>query len=285
MKILILGSRGNLGTQLAKVFQKDHEVKAWDRNELDVTNKEETYTRIKNLKPDVVINAVAYNAVDLCEDSEEEYAKAKALNAKAVANIADAVLEVGATMIHYSTDYVFAGDDPKGYPENAETMPINHYGMSKMMGERKVIFRVASGMNHYIIRTSKLFGPKGESDLAKPSFFDVMLKLGAEKSEVDVVDAEESCFTYTPDLAHATKELLDNKEEFGIYHIVNSDKCTWYEAVLELFKVAKIETKVNPVSSDKFPRSAARPEYSVLKNTKLKPLRSYKEALKDYLNK
>jgi dTDP-4-dehydrorhamnose reductase len=108
--------------------------------------------------------------------------------------------------------------------------------------------------------------------------------MSQNKNELNVVDSEESCFTYTPDLAMASKKLIFSKKISGIYHVVNEGKCTWFEAIRELFKIKNIETKINPVSSDRFPRPAKRPEYSVLKNTKLPKLRNYKEALKEYLN-
>ena len=140
----------------------------------------------------------------------------------------------------------------------------------------------------YIIRLSKLFGKPAKSEGAKKSFFDIMLKLGknppAGGKSVKGVDEEISCFTYAPDLAKKTKEILDSKKPFGIYHIVNNGPCTWYEAVVELYDQAKIKTKVLSVSSSEFPpRPAKRPAISVLINTELNPLRNWKEALKDYL--
>jgi dTDP-4-dehydrorhamnose reductase len=110
-----------------------------------------------------------------------------------------------------------------------------------------------------------------------------MLKLAKEKDSIDVVDEEVSCFTYTPDLARATKELIETEKPWGIYHLVNSKSCTWYQAARYLFKIAGIKVKVNPITSDKMPRPARRPKYSVLKNTKFIKLRDWREALNDYL--
>ena len=112
-----------------------------------------------------------------------------------------------------------------------------------------------------------------------------MLELGKKSKSVKAVDEETSCFTYAPDLAKKTKEILESKKPFGIYHIVNSEPCTWYEATLELYRQAKVKTKVIPVDAAEFPRPAKRPAYSVLLNTKLNPLRDWKEALKEYLKK
>lgn len=150
---------------------------------------------------------------------------------------------------------------------------------------KKIIELSGKGLKWYLIRTSKLFGPKGESEVSKDSFFDIMLKLSKEKDELNVVDGEKSCFTYTPDLAQATKDLLESKKGYGIYHIINSNACTWCEAVKELFKIENIQIKVNPIKSKQLDRLAKRPENSTLLNTKLESLRSWQEALREYFEK
>ena len=281
-KVLILGAKGNLGSQLARTLGNDHQLVLWDRDEIDITEQEELKEKIIEHKPDIIINTVAYNAVDKCEE-DEGYNMAIKLNRDAVGALADIALELGSVLVQYVSDYVFPGDSKDGYKEDALTKAINKYGKTKVMTEDEIKERVNQGLKYYLIRTSKLFGPQGESELAKPSFFDTMLKLSKEKDELKVVDEEMSCFTYTPDLAKATKELFEEKKEFGIYHIINEGPCTWHEATVELFKIAKKNTKVIPVSSDEFPRPAKRPKYSVLINTKLPKLRNYKDALKEYL--
>lgn len=281
-KIVIFGAKGNLGQQLVKVFKSGFEVFSYDSKGLDITDKELVIKKIGELKPNIIINAAAYNAVDKCEISDG-YEIAKKLNGLAPGYLAEAAAKIDAILIHYSSDYVFGGEKKDGYAEGDEPEPISKYGETKLMGERAIT--KYNNSKYYIIRTSKLFGPKGESEAAKDSFFDVMLKITKEKDEVDVVNEEVSCFTYTPDLARATKNLVENKKEYGIYHIVNFGSCTWHEAAKELFKIAKIDIKVNPVSSDKFPRPAKRPKYSVLLNTKLGAMRDWREALKEYLTK
>lgn len=282
MKILILGAKGNLGQQLVEIFKEDNDLIAWDKSEIDITDPGLIKKKIDDLKPAIIINAVAYNAVDQAE-TEEGFELAKKINATAVGYLAKEAMEVGATLVHYSTDYVFEGNNELGYKEDAEPNPINRYGESKLMGEQEIIRLSGRGLKWYIIRTQKLFGPKGESEVSKPSFFDIMYKLGKEKTEVDVVDEEIGCFTYTPDLALETKKLLDSDNGYGIYHIANSKPCSWYKAVKELYKITDIKIKVNRVTSDKFPRPAKRPKYSTLINTKLKKLRPWQDALKEYL--
>lgn len=283
MKILILGAKGNLGQQLVKVFQCGNKVIAWDKEEIDITDKELVFKKVGDIKPDIIINSAAYNAVDKCEIDEKEFELAKKLNGDAVGYLADAAIEVNAIFVHYSTDYVFSGDKQEGYKENDQPKPINKYGETKLIGEQEIIKRSGQGLKWYLIRTSKLFGSKGESELIKPSFFDTILQLSKKRDYIDVVDEEVSRFTYTFDLAKATKELVESNKGYGIYHIANSGPCTWYEAAVELFKIACIDIKVNPVNSDKFSRPAKRPKYSILLDTKLEPLRDWKEALREYI--
>lgn len=306
VKILIIGSQGMLGQELVLVFKQDkeYEVFAWDKQEIDITKEKEVNKKISKLKPAIIINAAAYNAVDKVEESKKEFALAKNINGLAPGYLAKIAKKIGAMLVHYSTDYVFDGEPdipepegcvhvcsscnlhetfqpPIGFDENAKPRPISNYGRSKLRGEKEVM---KNTKKYYIIRLSKLFGRAAKVEGAKKSFFDVILEAGKRNKSVKVVDEETSCFTYAPDLAKKTKEIIDAKKTFGIYHIVNSDPCTWYEAVLELYKIAKIKTKVVPVPASEFPRPAKRPYYSVLLNTKLNPLRSYKEALKEYLN-
>lgn len=291
-KIIIFGSEGNLGGQLMRILGNEYRLVCLDKKDLDIRNKEEVFNIVENHNPDIIINTVAYNAVDKCEENEEEYAKAKLLSADATGFSAQAALNIGALHIHYSSDYVFGaydGEDLKkikkqgGFKEDDEPRPNCNYARAKLMGEKEVLKYAQEGLKYYIIRTSKLFGPKGVSELAKASFFETMLKFSEEKNKLDVVDGEESCFTYTFDLAKETLKLIEEKKDFGIYHIVNRNSYTWFDALKLFFNLKKIKTELNPVSSDFFPRLAKRPEYSALKNTKLKPMRKLKEALKEYI--
>jgi len=283
MKTLILGAKGNLGQQLVKAFAGESEVIGWDRGEVDITDRELILKKIGDIKPELVINAAAYNAVDKCEADDGEYELAKKINIDGPKFLAEACLKAGATLVHYSTNYVFDGKTKRGYAEADAPKPINRYGKTKFHGEKRILELSGSGLKWYLIRTSKLFGPKAASQMAKPSFFDLMLKACQGKDRLEVVNEELSCFTYTPDLAKATSELIDGGYGYGIYHLANGGPCTWHEAALELFKLAGIKIEVKPVTSDQLARPAKRPKYSVLLNTKLPPLRDYREALREYL--
>jgi len=306
-KVLVIGAKGMLGQELVSVFKrdKDYTVTVWDQKEIDITNQKQVNEKITKLKPTIILNAAAYNNVDGCEKNKIEFEKAKNLNGKAPEYLAKIAKKIDAIFVHYSTDYVFSGmpeiPEPKGcsgscgscglhqnfipqigFDEDAIPQPLQKYGKTKLAGEKAV---QKNGENYYIIRLSKLFGKSAKSKDAKKSFFDVMLELGKKNKTVKVVDEETSCFTYAPDLAKKTKEIIESKKPFGIYHVFNEGACTWYDAVVELYKMAKIKVKVIPISSQEFPRPAARPYVSILLNTKLNPLRNYKLALREYLKK
>lgn len=282
-KILILGAKGSLGTQLLEIFAKDNEVLGWDKSEVDITDRELILKKLGEVKPELVINAAAYNAVDKCEDNDEEYELAKRINIDGPKFLAQACLKIGATLVHYSTDYVFDGKKKSGYEETGEPRPINRYGKTKFHGEKRILELSGQGLKWHLIRTSKLFGPRGSSEMAKPNFFDIMLEQSRHRPSLKAVDDEISCFTYTPDLAKATRELIDRGQGYGVYHLINGGPCAWHEAAVELFKLAGIEIEVEPIASDKLARPAKRPKYSALLNTKLPPLRDYREALREYL--
>ncbi len=284
MKVLILGGLGNLGSQLVLSGQQlGHEIISWDQDDIDLTDWPAVEAKLTGQRFDIVINTVAYNAVDACE-SQPGQDLAYVLNRDLVRQLASYCQTSGAIMVQYSSDYVFAGDQLAGYAETDQPSPINEYGRSKLAGEQALIEQGEQGLQYYLIRTSKLFGPRGTSPATKVSFFDIMLKLAATEPELKGVDAEESCFTYTPDLAQATWQLLADKLPKGVYHIVNSQPATWYQALQTLHQLAGLTVPIRPITSADLPRPAARPQHSVLLMTKLPPLRSYQQALQEYLN-
>ncbi|HPY08365.1 MAG: SDR family oxidoreductase [Patescibacteria group bacterium] len=283
MKIVILGAKGNLGSQLDFLLSQDHEVYSFDRDDFDVLNEAALFSVLNDLRPEVVFNCVAYNQVDNCED-KEIYKKAFALNCDLPAYLAELGLKLSFILIHYSTDYVFNGlESKKEFSEDDTPNPINKYGETKFLGEVAVKRQGERGLAYYLIRTSKLFGPIVENSNAKPSFFDIMMKLAQDKDELTVVNEELSCFTYTPDLAASSARLLMARPTYGVYHLVNEGPVTWYEGAKELFRLLKKEINIRPIRSENLARPARRPKFSVLQNNKVKRLRPYQEALKDYL--
>jgi len=276
MKIIITGAKGMLAQELAKEFASA-QLLLWDREELDITDQALVMGKIAQEKPDLIINTASYNNVDAVE--VDDFALADAINTQGPINLATACSACGATLIHYSTDYVFDGENQAGYDELAEPKPLSAYGRTKLGGEAVLNFNDKT----YLIRTSRLFGFPAKGENAKKSFVDIMLKLGPEKKELSLVDEEKSCPTYVVDLAKQTKFLLEKNYPFGIYHITNSGACTWFGFANEIFRQAGLSVKTIPVSSSNYPRPARRPNLSELINTKLPPLRSWQEALADYL--
>ncbi len=284
MSTLILGAAGNLGGQLKKAFSAQ-EITAWDRSDFDFLDFVELRRHLQLAKPELIINAAAYNAVDKCESEEAEKILAWRLNRDLPGVLADYCLENNIPLVHYSTDYVFGGDGrlDGAYNEIDRPVPVNIYGETKFGGEQEIARRALAGLRYYLIRTSKLFGPRGDNPQAKPSFFEIMLDLAAKNAEVKAVNGELSCFTYTPDLAIATRCLLADKAPRGIYHLFNSGPATWYQGAQYLFQVANIKTPLRPITPAEWPRPAKRPDFSVLANTRRPSLRPWQEALAEYL--
>ncbi|QQR78976.1 MAG: dTDP-4-dehydrorhamnose reductase [Candidatus Moraniibacteriota bacterium] len=280
-KVLILGAKGILGQALVQEFRfSGYPLTAWDIDEIDLTAEAASLAKIAEFSPNIIINAAAYNAVDACEEHDEEYRKALTLNRDVPGYLARYAAEHGVVFVHYSTDYVFDGTVEAGYSEDAIPNPISRYGTSKYEGEKAVL---AAGGIAYLIRLSKLFGEPAHSATAKRSFFEVMLAKGKTEPRVEVVDDETSCFTYAPDLALATRELIEDAPGPGIYHLPNEGGVTWFQAALELFRRAGLEVEVSPVTSAGYVRPARRPHASVLINTKRPKQRLYTEALSEFL--
>lgn len=261
-----------LGRALAKEFG-DEELTDWDREDLDITDAAAVRERIAKLRPEVIVNAAAYTSVDAAEDNREV---AFAVNADAVGNIAAAAKEIDATLVHYSTDYVFKGDNASGYRESDPPGPaVNVYGESKLAGERAL---VGSGARFFLVRTAWLYGAGGGN------FVDTMLKIAENKEEVRVVNDQHGSPTFTRDVARATRQLITD-ETFtpGIYHVVNAGVATWYDLAVEIMELADKSTLVVPVSSAQFVRPAVRPAYSILRNTRGPKMRAWREAVKEYI--
>ncbi len=282
-KILIIGVKGLLGPELAKVFDvdKDYDVTGWDINDIDIGDEVSVNEKILTLKPDIIINSAAYNAVDKAEEPEG-FDVAKRINGLGPGYIARVADALGALFVHYSTDYVFDGTKKEGYLEIDKPSPISRYGESKYLGEIKVRENTD---RYYLIRLQKLFGMPSSNPNAKKSFFETMLNLSKTQDSFKVVDDELANFTYAPDLAKRTKYLIESGMPFGIYHITNEgNPVTWYGAAKILFDIAGIKgIQIIPVSSDEFPRPAKRPKYSILLNKKLEPLRSWPDALREFI--
>lgn len=271
--ILLTGAGGMLGSALADILARQHEISAFRKSKFDITDQSAVKKKIAETRPDFVVNCAAYTAVDDCETHADQ---ANLTNGTAVGYLAEACQQNNATLIHFSTDYVFDGQNSKGYIETDKTNPINAYGRSKLLGERLI---QQSGCQHAIIRTSWLFGPGGDNFVTK------MLELGKKQSELKIVSDQIGSPTFTVDLAEAVARMIKSELPCpsNIFHLTNSGAASWADFATEIFRRSSLPAKVTPVSSSEFPRPASRPAYSILLNTKTPPLRSWQEALGEYL--
>ncbi len=292
-KILILGANGVLGQSLKSIFtgSSRYSTITWDKENLDITNKQAVLRQIQAIQPDVVINAAAYTDVDAAEKNQELAMK---VNGEAVGFLAEASRCLGALFVHISTDYVFGQESKQGYKEDdIPQKPLNVYGKSKLLGEKLLLREEPKGLKYYLIRTSWLFGKaqllQKHNSPIKKNFVDAMLALAKTRKELSIVDDQHGKATYAEDLANTIQRLVEQNAQPGIYHFTNEPALTWYSFAKEIFAVQKQLNphfnvpKIFPVSSKEFPRPAKRPHFSVLLNTKLPKGRNIKEALQGYL--
>lgn len=271
-----------LGRDMQNVFS-DMDFVALGSKELDITDQEAVFETFMSIQPDVVINCTGYTDVDGAENDEDT---ANNINGYAVGILARACREIDATFVHFSTDYVFHGNKKTGYSEEDGTNPLNAYGRSKALGEQLIFDEMDSldELNpkegkYFIIRTSWLFGKHGRN------FVDTMRELGEARDIMSVVNDQHGKPTYTVDLCEQVKWLITSHEyPSGVYHITNEGMTTWFSFAKKIFELSKMKTRVVPCGTDEFPRPARRPKYSALTNNQLPKLRSWEEALEDYLN-
>lgn len=278
-KILVIGSKGMLGRDLVETLQSSFptdEITGWDVEEIDIQEERNTVTRIGNLEPGVIVHLAAYTDVDGCELNEK---KAFAINAEGMKHVALGAVGCGARVVALSTDYVFDGKKGRPYLEEDPAHPLNVYGRSKWRGEQYVQELVKDAL---IVRTQWLYGKHGKNFVAS------ILRQAKEKAVLSVVNDQIGSPTYSLDLSQAISLLIERKAR-GIFHVANSDSCTWYDYARTILKLSGIEgVKIIPISSKELATPAVRPAYSVLDTTKLKremglTLRPWAEALKDYL--
>ena len=264
-KILITGCRGQLGRDLQECakFYSNIQPLCIDIDTLDLTQQSAVQNYINEHQPDFIINCAAYTAVDKAEDEEEQ---AILLNATAVEYLINAAKQVNAYLIHISTDYVFDGKKQTPYLETDPVNPQSAYGRSKLMGEN-----IALTYEHsMVIRTSWLYTAVGNN------FVNTMLRLGAERNEINVVDDQRGTPTYAADLADAILTIIskiDHAEKPfipGIYHYSNEGVCSWFNFAQRIMALGQRPCLVHPIDSSQYPTKAARPAYSVLSKEKIK---------------
>lgn len=257
MKYLITGFKGQLGYDIVRELEKRNITSylALDIDDMDITNKNDVNNVVNSYKPDVIIHCAAWTQVD---KAEEELLRCYKVNVLGTKNIVDASIEIGAKIIYLSTDYVFDGTKEELYEPDDLPNPKNIYGLTKYLGEEEV----KKNPNHFIARISWVFGINGNN------FIRTMLRLAETKKELNIVDDQIGSPTYTVDLS---KLLVDMSEtdKYGIYHVTNEGYCSWADFAEYIFKINKIEMKINRVTSDEYAQKAKRPKNSKMDKSKL----------------
>jgi dTDP-4-dehydrorhamnose reductase len=275
LDILITGADGQLGKELTRQISQSHSVISLGKKDLNITDKEKVNKIISQLKPELIIHAAAFTAVDNCEIERK---KAFEVNGLGAGYVAIAANKVGARMFYISSDYVFDGIKQSPYTEEDEPNPLSVYGMSKWLGEKLVL-----NFHGTVIRTSWLYGHDGKN------FVKTMLALAQKNKEIKVVNDQIGSPTYVNDLTETIIRLFDKR--IGIYHVSNSGSCSWYEFAKAIFKEAGFDSNlVLPISTEDYGALAARPRYSVMAHKALmrenvKPLRTWNDALKTFIRK
>lgn len=274
MRILITGTLGQLGTALQQVLN-NHELSLVDLPEVDISNREAVFTAVSQSRAQVVIHCAAYTNVDGCA---KDPVLAYKVNGLGTQNVALACQQLGAEMVHISTNEVFGGDNPAGYEEWMPLNPCNPYGRSKAAGEvhvRNILNRF------YIVRLAWLFAPGGRN------FIHAILNRAREQGQVRVVTDEIGNPTYVSDLAVAISQLIMT-QQYGIYHLTNAGFCSRWEFASEILRLAGLSHVPNtPILSKEFQRASNPPAYGVIHNIAGAAigitLRSWQEALAEYM--
>ena len=285
--ILLTGRTGQVGSELLRLLPKIGEVVAPDRQELDLLNPDSIRRAVREIRPEFIVNAAAFTAVDVAEAQEPD---AYAINANAPGVLAEEAKKIGAAVIHYSTDYVFDGSKRTPYDEADSAAPINVYGKTKLAGEQAVC---AAGAPHLIFRTAWVYSTRGRN------FLRTILRLATEKEELRVVRDQFGTPTWSRDIAEATVKILAQltsqgsvansfSRVSGIYHLTAAGETTWFDfarAILE--EAAQLSPAVEwfdkatrgrslttkqiiPITTSEYPTRASRPLYSVLSNSRLR---------------
>jgi dTDP-4-dehydrorhamnose reductase len=258
VRILLTGKDGQVGWELARALPAAGEVVAFGRKELDLADPPQLVARVRQVKPDVIVNAAAHTAVDRAESEPDQ---AFQINATAPRLLAEEAKALGALLVHYSTDYVFDGTKRDPYTEDDATNPVSVYGKSKLAGEEAI---QAAGCRHMIFRTSWVYASRGKN------FLLTILRLAKERSELRVVDDQHGAPTWARSIADVTAQILRQRDpRTGTYHLTAAGATTWCGFAREILRLSGLSTPVKAISTAEYPTPAKRPMSSLLSTQKL----------------
>ena len=283
MKIAVIGANGQLGIDVVDAFTRNgDEVISFTHADIELSEKESISARLTASQPNIIVNTAAMHHVDKCE---QEPAKAFAVNGLGAKNLALAAKEISAKLMHVSTDYVFDGEKRTPYEETDAPRPLNAYGNSKLSGE---YFVRATLPEHFVLRTSAIYGKNPCRAKGGLNFIELMLKLARERGEVKVVDDEIVSPTPTRDIA---KQMvaLSRSHAYGLYHATAEGSCSWHTFAKEIFTLTNTRVNLMVAGPNEFPIKVPRPKYSVLENRALKNhelnvFKPWRQGLVEYLS-
>lgn len=282
MKIAVIGADGQLGADLCRIIPGQEQIPLTIK-EIDITDRERTLKVLQKHSPRIVINTAAYHRVDDCEDHVSE---AFTVNSVGVKYLAETCREIDAALVHLSTDYVFDGEKNEPYVETDAPNPRSVYGVSKLAGEYCVKYLLKK---YFIVRSAGLYGTAGCMGKGGGNFVDNIISKARGRQSLMIVDDEFVSPTYTMDLAEKIYELIKT-DRYGLYHIVNTGSCSWYEYGKKVFDLLGEKVEIKAVNESDWPNKprVKRPKYSVLANEGikkigLKEMRPWEEALRAYL--
>jgi dTDP-4-dehydrorhamnose reductase len=280
MRIAVVGARGQLGATLVHEFSAGHETSAFGRAELDITNDAAVAAMVARVKPDVILNAAAFTNVDAAEDHPVEALNGNAFGVRALARSA---LTHGATLVHYSSDFVFDGNASSPYVETDPPGPRSVYAASKLLGE----WFALDAPRAYVLRVESLFGEAPGAPAGKGSAAAILNTLKAGGSP-KVFEDRTITPSYVIDVAQATRRLVESQAPGGLYHCVNSGQCTWLEFAREMARLLGLEPRLTPVRMADVQLRASRPLFCALSNDKLRSagidMPAWQDALARYLS-
>ena len=282
MRVAVIGANGQLGTDVRRACSaRGDDVGALTHEDLELGDVDSVVCTLRQVNPGVIVNTAAMHHVEDCERQPE---KAFAVNGIGARNLALVAADLGAVLVHVSTDYVFDGAKHSPYVETDLPQPLNVYGITKLAGEH---FVRSLAPKHFIVRTSALYGRSPCRAKGGLNFVELMLKLGRERDEVRVVDSETVSPTSTVELADQIAQLV-HFDGYGTYHATAEGSCSWYEFAREIFSLRGVKARLAVAGPGEFPAKVPRPSYSVLENKALKDhqlncLGSWQHALRQYL--
>jgi dTDP-4-dehydrorhamnose reductase len=264
MKVAVVGADGQLGVDVVNQFaRKGDDVSSLTHTEIEISEIDSVSIRLKEIRPDVVVNTAAMHHVEKCE---QEPQKAFAVNGVGARNLALVSREIGATLFHVSTDYVFDGAKRIPYEEADAPQPLNVYGNTKLSGEH---FVRGACEKHFVLRTSAIYGKSPCRAKGGLNFVELMLKLARERGKVRVVDSEFVTPTRTTEIAQQIV-ALSHTDSYGLYHATAEGACSWHEFAAEIFRLTNTKVNLEVAGPNEFPMKVPRPLYSVLENRALK---------------